>query len=332
MRFSFRSKTAAKFMVRNLSHLGLSDRETVVFDNDGKQWHYGWHTDDPESAGSNRRFKRVLLPLEGQTYVPQFTGKLPVDVDMTPDEKTGIPIGIKPNKGVIKSRGTNQIDAPGQVGTGTPMTDMFFCTKKGKERIQKRRDDLLTALRYRLVAKIPSWKEGESGSLTDLETGGQTRNLDATSSRLNDQLRKANYDLVRSRAIEDMPLSNLTNTAQVNPGHIVTIRYNYPGSSTSHPMINQDVQHYILDHHSPEIEAAYPGIQRLGSDDPHSRDVLNSIHGKPVGFAFNTRINDGLPIDETTTTKRFDDKPVHAQIMKIETPELSLFDFPKYDG
>jgi len=159
--------------------------------------------------------------------------------------------------------------------------------------------------------------------------------------------------IIRTPALEDKPLSHFLDTSTIKPGHVITVRHNYPGSSFHHPVIDVERQYYLLDHVHPGIEAAYPGIQRLGrkeiiglkehmqsdGDIALDNNELNTrnellvpakVLGQGVGSSFQMPAEGNPELLRGGTNKDYKEPAyIDCKIIGIEAPDLSLFDFDK---
>ena len=161
--------------------------------------------------------------------------------------------------------------------------------------------------------------------------------------------------IIRTPALEDRTISNFLDTSTIKPGHVITVRHNYPGSSFHHPVIDAEGRYYILDHVHPGIEAAYPGIQRLGrkeiiglkqhmqsngemhmaldNNELNNRNELlvpAKVLGQGVGSSFQMPAVGNPELIAGGTNEDYKEPAyIDCKITGIEAPDLSLFDFDK---
>ena len=157
--------------------------------------------------------------------------------------------------------------------------------------------------------------------------------------------------IIRTPALEDRTISNFLDTSTIKPGHVITVRHNYPGSSFHHPVIDAEGRYYILDHVHPGIEDAYPGIQRLGRkeiiglkqnskmDIAFDNNELNTreellvpakVLGQGVGSSFQMPAVGNPELIAGGTNEDYKEPAyIDCKITGIEAPDLSLFDFDK---
>ena len=159
--------------------------------------------------------------------------------------------------------------------------------------------------------------------------------------------------IIRTPALEDRTISNFLDTSTIKPGHVITVRHNYPGSSFHHPVIDAEGRYYILDHVHPGIEAAYPGIQRLGrkeiiglkqhlqsnsemhiafdNNELNNRNELlvpAKVLGQGVGSSFQMPAVGNPELIAGGTNEDYKEPAyIDCKITGIEAPDLSLFDF-----
>jgi len=156
--------------------------------------------------------------------------------------------------------------------------------------------------------------------------------------------------IIRTPALEDSSISSFFDTSTIKPGHVITVKHNYPGSSFHHPVINVLKQYYLLDHDHTGIERAYPGITRLGRpeiiglkqymqsnsgmDITFDNNELNNrnellvpaqILGQGVGSSFKMQAEGSPELLKGGTNG----EPAHidCKIINNEAPDQSLFDF-----
>jgi len=378
MRFKFNStKTAVKFKTVN--------GKPHFIDTKGGHWTLSVFSDDPKSLGNARRYKDQLSPVgHDGGYHPVFEGPTSVlsGYDIDPEKNklkinrvapsTGAPV-----KDTIKQRP--------RILT-TPMINELSYTRDGIEKIKDEESKV-----YALLDAYKSASDGEllagppPPNFTDNsnpfksvpivtvhlpDTDGPKRYYlgDFDDSVMQDRYpgiqRVASPDtlkkyseilqkIIRTPALEDKPLSSFLDTSTIKPGHVITVRHNYPGSSFHHPVIDVERKYYLLDHVHPGIEAAYPGIQRLGrkeiiglkkhmqsdGDIDLDNNELNTrnellvpakVLGQGVGSSFQMPA-EGNPELLRGGTNEVDKEPayINCTITGIEAPVLSLFDFDK---